>query len=178
MRSWVVPADAVVDQDGHLVADTLLPMFGMDGFRLHASEEPLRGGVVRGTAFGARRPCQAVAVYERQPSGPLLVRRFGREVAVGEVAGSRCGLALVGTVPTTFGNMHRQTVFFHDPADHLLRDEGSEHGPDPAVPVPALRGGERLRHLRPEHGVFVNGQLGVVAVGGCSVRCRARMSSS
>lgn len=58
----VVPADAVVDRDEHLVTGTLLPMPGMDGFRLHSTEEPLRGGVVRGTAFGARRPCQAVAV--------------------------------------------------------------------------------------------------------------------
>lgn len=58
----VVPAEILVDRDEHLVAGTLLPMPGMDGFRPHASEEPLRGGVVRGTAFGARRPCQAVAV--------------------------------------------------------------------------------------------------------------------
>lgn len=69
----VAPADAVVDQGEHLVAGTLLPMLGIDGFRLHASEEPLRGGVARGAAFGARRPCQAVAVHERQPSGPPAV---------------------------------------------------------------------------------------------------------
>lgn len=65
----VVPADAVVDRDEHLVAGTLLPMPGIDGLRPHTSEEPLRGGVVRGTAFGARRPRRAVAVHERQPSG-------------------------------------------------------------------------------------------------------------
>ena len=65
----VVPADAVVDRDEHLVAGTLLPMPGIDGFRPHAPEEPLRGGGVRGTALGARRPCQAVAVHERQPPG-------------------------------------------------------------------------------------------------------------
>ena len=64
----VVPADAVVDRDEHPVAGTLLPMPGMDGLRLHASEEPLRGGV-RGTALRARRPRRAVAVHERQPSG-------------------------------------------------------------------------------------------------------------
>ena len=69
----VVPADAVVDQDEHLVAGTLLPMPGMDGFRLHSSEEPLRGGVVRGTALRARRPCQPVTVHEIQPSGPPAV---------------------------------------------------------------------------------------------------------
>ena len=69
----VAPADAVVDQGEYLVAGTLLPMLGMDGFRLHASEEPLRGGVVRGTALRARRPYQAVAVHERQPSGPPAV---------------------------------------------------------------------------------------------------------
>lgn len=36
----VVPADAVVDRDERLAAGALLPMLGMDGFRLHASEEP------------------------------------------------------------------------------------------------------------------------------------------
>ena len=39
---------------------------------------PLRGGVVRGTALGARRPCQAVAVHERQPSGSPAVAIRGR----------------------------------------------------------------------------------------------------
>ena len=160
----VVPADAVVDQDEHLVAGTLLLMPEIDGFRPYTPEEPLRG-VVRGTAFGARRPRRAVAVHERQPSGPpavasavgmhqgprslrqrfhgldehpvgelrvgtgpgrvrddlavvtvdrrgevrlpipgldlgdvrepFLVRHLSREIAVGEVAGSRRGLALV-----------------------------------------------------------------------------------
>lgn len=65
----VVPADAVVDRDERPVAGTLLPTPGMDGLRLHAPEEPLRGGVVRGTALRARRPRRAVAVHERQPSG-------------------------------------------------------------------------------------------------------------
>lgn len=69
----VVPADVIVDQDEHPVAVAFLPMPGIDGLRLHASEEPLRGGVVWGTAFGARRPCRAVAVHERQPSGPPAV---------------------------------------------------------------------------------------------------------
>ena len=69
----VVPADAVVDRDEHPVTGTLLPMPGMDGFRLHAPEEPLRGGVVRGTALHARRPYQAVAAHERQTSGPPAV---------------------------------------------------------------------------------------------------------
>lgn len=64
-----MPADVFVDRDEHLAAGTLLPMPGMNGFRLHASEEPLRGGVVRRTAFRARRPCQAVAAHGRQPSG-------------------------------------------------------------------------------------------------------------
>lgn len=41
----------------------------IDGLRPHTPEEPLRGGVVQGTALGARRPCRAVAVHERQPSG-------------------------------------------------------------------------------------------------------------
>lgn len=62
--------------------------------------------------------------------------------------------------------MRRQTVLGHDPTDHLLRDAGPEHGLDPAVPVPSLRSGERLRHLRPEPGVSVNSEPGVAAVGG------------
>ena len=33
--------------------------------------------------------------------------------------------------------MRRQTILGHDPAEHLLRDAGSERGLDPAVPVPA-----------------------------------------
>ena len=37
----VVPADAVIDQDEHLVPGTLLPTLGIDGFRLHPAEEPL-----------------------------------------------------------------------------------------------------------------------------------------
>ena len=49
----IVPADVIVDQDEHLVAGASLPMLGIDGFRLHATEEPLRGGVVRGTALRA-----------------------------------------------------------------------------------------------------------------------------
>lgn len=35
----VVPTDVLVDQGKHLVAGTLLPMPGIDGFRLHPSEE-------------------------------------------------------------------------------------------------------------------------------------------
>lgn len=48
----IVPADVIIDQDEHLVTGTLLPMLGIDGLRLHTPEEPLRGGVVRRTAFG------------------------------------------------------------------------------------------------------------------------------
>ena len=47
---------------------------------------------------------------------------------------------------------------------HTLRDAGPERGLDPAVPVPALGRGKRLRRLRPEPGVFVNGEPGVVVV--------------
>lgn len=66
----VVPADVIIDQDEHLVTGTLLPMLGIDGLRLHTPEEPLRGGVVQRTAFGAHRPRQPVMVHELQPSGP------------------------------------------------------------------------------------------------------------
>ena len=66
----VVPVDVLVDKDEHLVAVALLPMLGIDGFRLHTSEESLRGGVVRRTALRARRPRQTVPFHETQPSGP------------------------------------------------------------------------------------------------------------
>ena len=74
--------------------------------------------------------------------------------------------------------MRDKPVLGHDPAEHLLRDAGSERGLDPAVPVPALGSGERLGHLDTQPGVFVDPEPGVVAVGGGSVRCRASMSSS
>ena len=74
--------------------------------------------------------------------------------------------------------MRHEPFLRHDPADHLLRYAGLEHRLDPAVPVPALGIGERPGHLRPESGVFVNAQPGVVAVGGRSARCRVSMPSS
>lgn len=109
---------------------------------------------------------------------PLLVRRFSREVAVDEVAGSGRRLALVGAVAPTSRHMRDKPVLGHDPADHLLRDAGSKHGLDPAVPVPALGGCERLGHPDAQTGVFVSPEPGVVTVGGCSARCRASMPSS
>ena len=66
----VVPVDVIADQDEHLVTGTFLPMLGIDGFRLHPAEEPLRGGVVRRTALRAHRPRQTVPFHEIQPSGP------------------------------------------------------------------------------------------------------------
>lgn len=63
-----------------------------------------------------------------------------------------------------------------DQDEHLVA--GSEHGLDPAVPVPALGSGERPGHPDTQPGVSVNGEPGVVAVGGRPVRCRASMSSS
>lgn len=48
--------------------------------------------------------------------------------------------------------MRRQTILGYDSAERLLRDAGPEHGLDPAVPVPSLGRGERLRHL-PHHRV-------------------------
>lgn len=66
----VVPADVIVDQDEHLVTGTLLPTLGIDGFRLHASEEALRGGVVRRTALRAHGARQPEAFHEPEPSGP------------------------------------------------------------------------------------------------------------
>lgn len=49
----VVPVDVLVDQDKHLVAGAFLPMLGIDGLRLHATEESLRGGVVGAAALRA-----------------------------------------------------------------------------------------------------------------------------
>ena len=66
----VVSVDVIADQDEHLVTGTFLPMLGIDGFRLHPAEEPLRGGVVRRTALRAHRPRQTVPFHEIQPSGP------------------------------------------------------------------------------------------------------------
>lgn len=63
-----------------------------------------------------------------------------------------------------------------DQDEHLVA--GSEHGLDPAVPVPALGSGERPGHPDTRPGVSVNPEPGVVAVGGCLARCRASMSSS
>ena len=109
---------------------------------------------------------------------PLLVRTLGREVPVDEIGGSRRRLALVGTIPASLGHVRHEPFLRHDPADHLLRYAGLEHRLDPAVPVPALGIGERPGHLRPESGVLVNAEPGVVAVGGCWARWRASMSSS
>ena len=79
--------------------------------------------------------------------------------------------------PASFGNMRRRTVPGHDPADRLLRDAGLERGLDPAVPAPALGGGERPGHLRPEPGVSVSPGPGVAAAGGRPARCRCISSN-
>ena len=39
----VVPADAIVNQDEHLVAIAFIPMLGVDSLDLHTTEEALRG---------------------------------------------------------------------------------------------------------------------------------------
>ena len=122
------------------------------------------------------RKIQAKLVLRLHGRG--LFRTLGREVPVDEIGGSRRRLALVGTIPASLGHVRHEPFLRHDPADHLLRYAGLEHRLDPAVPVPALGIGERPGHLRPESGVFVNAQPGVVAVGGRSARCRANMPSS
>lgn len=71
--------------------------------------------------------------------------------------------------------MRRQTILGHDPAEHLLRDAGSERGLDPAVPVPAPGGGECLGRPDARPGISVNPEPGVVAVGSCLARRRASM---
>ena len=123
----VVPADAVVDRDERLAAGALLPMLGMDGFRLHASEEPLRGGVVRGTALGARRPCQAVAVHERQPSG---------SPAVASAVGMHQGMRSL-----------RQCLRGLD--EHPVGEPGVGTGPGRVRDDPAVVAVDRRREARP-----------------------------
>ena len=123
----VVPADAVVDQDEHPVAGTLLPMPGIDGLRLHSTEEPLRGGVVRGTALGARRPRRAVMVHEIQPSGPPAV-----VAAVGTHQGPR---------PL------RQR--FHGLDEHPVGEPGVGTGTGRVCDDPAIVAVDRRRESRP-----------------------------
>ena len=51
-------------------------MLGMDGLRLHATEEALSSRIVRG--LRARRPRQAVPFHEFQPSGaPVMAAAVG-----------------------------------------------------------------------------------------------------
>ena len=109
-------------------------------------------------------PFPSLALIPGDVRQPLLVRTLGREVPVDEIGGSRRRLALVGTIPASLGHMRHEPFLRHDPADHLLRYAGLEHRLDPAVPVPALGIGERPGHLRPESGVLVNAEPGVVAV--------------
>ena len=123
-------------------------------------------------------PFPSLALIPGDVRGPFLVRTLGREVPVDEIGGSRRRLALVGTIPASLGHVRHEPFLRHDPAGRLLRYAGLEHRLDPAVPAPALGIGERPGHLRPESGVFVNAQPGVVAVGGRSARCRAGMPSS
>lgn len=134
----------------------------------HRSSRP----AARGTPF------PSLALIPGDVRGPFLVRTLGREVPVDEIGGSRRRLALVGTIPASLGRRRHEPFLRHDPADRLLRYAGLEHRLDPAVPVPALGIGERPGHLRPESGVLVNSEPGVVAVGGRWARCRASMSSS
>ena len=44
----VVPVDVLVDQGKHLVAGAFLPMLGIDGLRLHATEVYLFNGLCAG----------------------------------------------------------------------------------------------------------------------------------
>ena len=159
-------------------------------------EAAFSGIRLAGSALGLKPAVYATVLPSKQSTGgerhalpvpgldladvrqPLLVRMLGREVPVDEIGGSRRRLALVGTIPASLGHVRHEPFLRHDPADRLLRYAGLEHRLDPAVPVPALGIGERPGHLRPESGVLVNAQPGVVAVGGRSARCRASMSSS
>ena len=114
--------------------------------------------------IGDRHAFPSLVLIPRGVREPFLVRSPGGEIPVGEVTGSGRGPALVGAVAPTPGRMRHQAVLGHDPADHLLRDAGLEHGLDPAVPVPALGIGERPRHTGTQPGVFVNAEPGVVVV--------------
>lgn len=122
----VVPADAVVDQDEHLVAGMLLPMPG-DGSVLMRPRNPFRGVVVRGTALDARRPRQAVAVHERQPSGPP---------AVASAVGTHQGMRSL-----------RQR--FHGPDEHPVGKPGVGTGTGRVRDDPAVVAVDRRREARP-----------------------------
>ena len=69
----VVPAYVLIDQGEHLVAGVFLPLLGVDRLGLHPAEEPLRGRVVRRTAFRARRTRQVVVRADADPFGPPVV---------------------------------------------------------------------------------------------------------
>lgn len=63
---------------------------------------------------------------------PFLIRTPDNEIAVDEIAGSRCGFVLMRTVASTSRHVRDECILRHDPADCLLRDAGSEHGLDAA----------------------------------------------
>ena len=100
---------------------------------------------------------------------PFLVRGLGGEIAVDEISRRGRGLALVGTVTPTSWHVRDEIALGHDPADYLLRDEGSEHGLDLAVSVPALGRGERLRVITDGYGIPASPRRGLVGMTGVPV---------
>lgn len=112
----VIPVDVFFDKGEHLAAVALLLMLGVEGLDLYTPEEALRcfdehpvGELRVGTGPGRVRDDLAVVTVDRRGEVHLpipgldlgdvresfLVRHLSREIAVGEVAGSRRGLALV-----------------------------------------------------------------------------------
>ena len=201
----VVPVHGRVDVFHDLPAGRLLPVLGVDRLRLHAAEESLGGGVVRGAAFCTHGSDDAMLLADAKPFGPPVVaatvgmhdgcgmirqggdglpghgvRQAGvrmqtsglgdgpavvavdhrraihlavtgfdlgdvrqpfhvgpcrGEVAVDQVVGGGRGLALVGTVVPSAGNMCHQRLPAHDPAHHLLRYTQTQAVVDPTVTV-------------------------------------------
>lgn len=112
-------------------------------------KEPLRGGGVRGTAFGARRPCQPVAVHELQPSGPPAVAS-----AVGMHQGPRVlGQRLRGLDEHPVGELRvgTETGRIRDnPAVVAVDHRRKVHLPIPGLDLGDVREPFLVRHLSRE----------------------------
>ena len=100
---------------------------GWTGSVFTRPKNPLRGGVVRGTALHTRRPCQAVTAHEIQPSGPPAV-----VAAVGTHQGPR---------PL------RQR--FHGLDEHPVGEPGVGTGTGRVRDDPAIVAVDRRREARP-----------------------------
>jgi len=97
------------------------------------AEEPLRGGVVRGTALRARRPYQAVPFHEVRPSGAPAVASRGRNAPRASPPSGSVSAALTG-IPSA------SPASGPEPAVHATIPPSwqSTGGERHALPVPGL----------------------------------------